>query len=286
MTIINGRITDCQTNKAVPYATILNPASKTEGTTSSTDGNFSFEISASSFPLKINISSIGYKDTIVNLSSHEESVFLDIKLDPKVYKIDEVAVKSLYNNKESIGSKNYPVHITNGKSRGFSYESPGLGNGVYIKPTKNQANGLISSIDIYIADEGPLNCSFIIRMVVPKQRMETGKLVNLSNFKDILKAPIIYQPTTRGWNKIKTYEDKIQIPNQPFVILFIPVDEGPQYAWQHENGQEKYGSVIASTLNSNLPQMKWVTCFGNKIAVQSNKPISHTPLVVVNCLIQ
>ncbi len=283
--IISGKLTNAVNDEIIPYAGIIQIGSN-RGTTSSIDGCFHFELDSSTPESIIYISSIGYKDTLINLLGVKSEKFLEIELHPKVYQIDTVTIKATYTKKEVIGSKDYPILIKNDEKRGFSYSAPGWGNGVLVTPTKKQINGLLSSIDVFIADNGPLNCPFIVRIVIPKTKMIEGKLMNLSEVTDVMNETVIFRPTSRGWNKIELFDENILIPKNPFAVLFIPLNEGSDCEWFNDEGEKRYGSVIASTLKPKIPQLKWVINFDDKIAYMSDREVSNTPMVTINCLVK
>lgn len=281
--IITGKLTNFVTDEAIPYASIILLGS-TRGTSSSINGYFQFELELSSSESNLYISSIGYKDTLVSLHEVKCDKYLEIKLHPKVFQIEGVTIKSKYTNKEIIGSMDYPIYMVNGKSSGFSFSSAGWANGVLISPSKKQAKGLLTSIDVFIADIGPMNCPFTVRIVIPQGKMIENKLLSLSDVTDVTNEPVVFRPMISGWNKIEFYDANILLPDKPFVILFTPLDEGPDCEWLNDEGEKKYGCVIASTRKPKIPQIKWVMGFGERIAYLSDREISNTPMVVINCL--
>ena len=242
---INGSVFDLETNSPVPFASVIN-LDDASGTTTDINGKFQLFITDTTIK-KYHITAIGFHDTILHISYQQTG--LEIFLKPYVYDFEEVEISGTRLRRDSIGSRSYQISVDeNGKSYGTPTSS-GWFNGVYVVPNIKNDNALLTSIHLYVADQGFLNSPFLLRMLIPKKTLEGSRVYSFSNFYDHLKEEIIIKTEKRGWNSFDLYDREVRMPNEPFMLLFIPLDKGDQYIWEDDMGIDRYGSVIADYRN-------------------------------------
>jgi hypothetical protein len=276
---LSRKIVNKETGEPVPFASILSYSSETFGTTSNSDGYFNLISSDSLANSKIHISAIGYIEKII---SYKELQSLSVvMLEPTVYQLDDVFVFGSRLEKFSIGSKSHDIRTFNSGYFGFGSPSPGWSNGVYVMPKKKYRNSIISSLEFFITDQGPLNSSFLLRILIPQNTIIANKMESMSTFYDHLDRHIVCKVKNLGWNSIELQDETIVLPSEPFILLFIPLDEGEKHFWINDANEQRYGSVIAFYNNKNVDQMNWVIFTDGKLSYQEIAPV---PAIVINCL--
>jgi hypothetical protein len=234
---------------------------KGKGTTSNSNGYFSFE--ANSEDVSLFVSAIGYHDTIVMINDSQPTI--NISLRPKDYLLSEVVVRGKKLKKYKIGSESYPIRQKENKYIGFPFKSAGFSHGLYIGVNNKTKNSLLRSINYFVADKGPLGGEFLIRFLVPKDKLKSNFLKDLKEFSDLSSIPIIIKADKRGWNTFDCLQYNIRFPEKDFVMLLIPLDIGENLNWKDENDCW-YSSVFAVYERKSIHNLNWIIKKFNKIA--------------------
>lgn len=260
-TEISGYVREAKNGNPIVYATILDMQEKGKGTTSNSNGYFSFETNPEDVSLFV--SAIGYHDTIVMINDSQTSI--NISLRPKDYFLDEVVVKGEKLEKYKIGSESYPIRQKANKYIGFPFKSAGFSHGLYIGVNNKTKNSLLKSISYFVADKGPLGGEFLIRFLVPTDRLKSNFMKDLNEFSDLSSIPIIIKAEKRGWNTLDCLEYNIRFPEKDFVMLFIPLDNGENLNWKDEDGYW-YSSVFAVYERKSIQNLNWIIKKFSKVA--------------------
>lgn len=280
---LSGRVINALSKEPIAFVNIVNFDDKQSGTTSDLQGFFKLKRSPNN-SFKIHVNAIGYKDTIIVVPANVNE--LALLLQPVTYILPEFVLSSTRLKESTIGSKDNKILNINGSFVGFP-SSAGWSSGVYISLPKSKQSGNIylKSISFFISDQGPLGSAFQLRFLAPKVRWVENKLEPFSNFTDLVYERIIFRATKRGWNQIDLDNLNIILPRQPFVILFSPIYEGEKFNWLTEEGESKYGAVIAFYQSQKLKNLFWVINSEGKLAFVNNRgPGSVNPVsaIVVN----
>jgi hypothetical protein len=100
---LKGKVVDAKTSAGIPFANLYVNAS-TGGSISNAEGEFSLDVS--DFNLKmLNISAVGYYSQKVSIQHAEDDLI--IPLEPKVYALNEVVIRS--NSLEKQRKKNMKI---------------------------------------------------------------------------------------------------------------------------------------------------------------------------------
>ncbi len=256
---IKGVLKSKQNNEAIAYASILDITDYKYGTTSKEDGTFLLKIPAynKEVDYKIKITCIGYKDTIVNLSSLKKNNI--IKLLPKVYQLPEVILSSGKKIKENHIGLPGGTLLKNDKGENEWLIPNNLAefssSGVFVKIKKN-TKGILKSIDIFLLEKGFPDSPFSIQILVPhKEEVKRNRMYSSSDFINHLEEPIIFQGKA-GWNNIDIESYNIAIPPRDFLVLFTPLNYGEKYKWKDSSG-DWYGMVIGVYKKRRIPQLFW-----------------------------
>ncbi|MFO7756633.1 MAG: carboxypeptidase-like regulatory domain-containing protein [Bacteroidales bacterium] len=154
--VITGKVTDKTTGEPIPYATIVFIAKVSVGTTSDITGNYRLRIPDISIGERLQISCIGYNDTAIPVARLTSE--LDFSLDPKVYSAPEVTVRPSRSTPFSIGPWSNTIALDRtGEPLVYIFSHHGINFGVYINPSRQQVGSLITSIDYFIANRGPVD---------------------------------------------------------------------------------------------------------------------------------
>jgi len=240
ITEISGKILNAETGEPVVFASIISHENHNIGTTSDRDGNFKININDSLNHIKWQISAIGYSDTTLNFSLKDS--LLHIYLEPSSHQLKEVEITGTHLRRDSIGSRNYSLWTNRkGEISGFGSPAAGWSQGAYVKPSRSHRGAILTTINLFITDQGPLGSQFLIRILIPKNKLSPNRQEEASNFYDHLDKNITFRTEKRGWNEIDLSDENIVLPEEPFVLLFTPVDEGEKFKW---GGGDMYGSTI------------------------------------------
>ena len=237
--VIDAILLEEITLETIPYASIIDLTSKKHGTTSHINGYFKLSLPPESTNHALLFSSLGYKDTVINVSD-----LLDVKevyLTPKVYRLPDITILSKRNEESEIGKAGASPHVRNGQKIGFE-ALPGFSWGAYVQ-VKNKDRGLLKSINVYIADGGFPEAPLAVRILSYEGKPEFGKNQQLDLFQELTRVVLIIRAAGSGWFELDVSEFEIPIPKTGIYCLFTPLDEGPQFVYETPFGQN-YGSII------------------------------------------
>lgn len=241
--VISGYVISENDGSGIPYCMIFNETSEKQGTTSDENGFFQLRIPEGHLEDVIHFSSLGYLVKTV-LVKDLKSVDLKISLVPAPVELDDFVVRD-FDKGEIVmyGDPEEPIRGegTNHK-QALRFLTLGKGYGVFVEP-KRRDRGYFNAIEIFITPLGKPLTPMAIRIMEPKVRMKNGMREPLSNFRDVLKEPLIIRPSKTGWNEIDLKSLDISIPREKFLVIFYPLDIGEEGQWT-EKGVVKYGPVI------------------------------------------
>ena len=167
--VITGRVSDKESGMLIPYASIVSYGAKPTGTTSDLLGNFRIQLSDTTKDYKIHITAIGYDEVII--PGNRYTLLSDIKLKPAVYQLEEITIKPLRPKNSTIGSLSYEIRrYPKNTKRTTASQAPQWHIGVYVIPNKDNKNALLTSINYFIPEEGHLGSSFLLRILIPKDK--------------------------------------------------------------------------------------------------------------------
>ncbi len=275
---VEGKVIDKTNHTIVPYVNvlILNDDSKL-GTTTNNDGIFRFTLNKKQLKKQFYVSAIGYKNTLIQFNQFGRNKV--IALTPKVYQLEEVKVSARPIEKFSFGSKDYPTTqegvCTVSKDNLDSYPKSASAC-VYIKPKKSKKQTILRSVSFCIAEKGPLNGKFLLRILQPQKRLPLREMYPFSKCKDLQKKAIILTAKKRGWNDFDCSEHNIVLPNKPFVVILQKIEQGGALAW----GNDSYGSLLAHYNSPKYPELLPALQLENTVA---RLKIVNVPAIVLNC---
>ena len=278
--VITGKVTNKTTGEPISYATIVFIGKVPVGTTSDIAGNYRLRIPDISAGERLQISCIGYNDTAIPVARLSSEI--DFSLEPKVYSGPEVTVRPSRSTPFSIGPQSNTIALDhNGEPLAYVFSHHGINLGVYVMPSRQQVGSLITSIDYFIANRGPIDAPFLLRILLPDQQPKEAAHVKISDCYDILDQKIVFRSTKRGWNTLELKDYDIRLPDSPFFLLFIPVDEGEQSVW-YENGEKRVGSVLGIFSTIRVRQMKWAVDARGRLAYLTEL-FPTIPAMIINC---
>lgn len=264
----------------VVFCTIIELDSQGHGTTSDEWGFFTFKNLSHSSQLQF--SSIGYYDTIISVERLTQSTQVVVKLREKVRLLEEVVIMPNDDNeKSSFGIPEGVILMYNGKLSGIS-NLAGYASGVYISPDRKD-KGVIQSVSIFLTDEGFPAAPFLLRILTSKIKMKDNKLENSTNFEDVLMRPVVIKPQGSGWCEVDLLAYTIQVPQQNFLVMLIPIDYGDKYSWDSANGK-RYGGVVGVYEASSVSKMRWAIQANKKYGYVKAPGRDHVPAIVVKYL--
>lgn len=265
---------DKNTNTPISYANLINLDTINIGTTTNEKGKASFFTKEWRKNDKLYISVLGYKDTICDFGEKDTD---SIYLTPKIYHIPEVQIFSK-NTQKQIGSFERKIDNT---TTGLSFNYAGMAHGVLVIPKRKDVGKTIKSVYYFIADSGPLESSFSLRMIKPKDRIKDNMIYTMNNFDDMHKLPIVTKSVERGWNRIDIEQQNIKIPDEPFVILISILYTGEHLKWKL-NQIQNYGASLGYYEEIKLPQMKSCIQLKEKLSVIYDGDKGPIPAIVIS----
>lgn len=275
--LIKGSIYSIKNNKPIPYASISVLPDNNHGTTTNINGEFELRCERGS---RLYISSLGYFDTTVVVQNADEN--MNIELKEKVLNLNEVKVISKKVKKKQVGSKDISILRKNGGERILNFRTAGLTYGVYVDFGKAKNKRVLSSISCYIGSKGKLGSRYVVRLMACNKKMTDHKMENRSDFYDLTNKTIIFTANKRAWNDINCRDLNLQLPNQPFVIFFTPIDDGDKYKWEDDHCGESYGASFVFYNIIKIPKMYGLLAWEDKIAFIKNGRFPKIPGIVVN----
>lgn len=117
----------------------------------------------------------------------------------------------------------------------------------------------LRTIHYFIADKGPLNGVFSLRILKSDKKIENNRMYRMKDFTDLHKEPIIVRAEKRGWNKVSVSALNISVVRGPFVILFSALYRGAHLKWaadRRDTVYNYYGSCLGYYERVRLPQIK------------------------------
>lgn len=277
---IRGKITDKTTGELISYATIVFVGEKSVGTTSDISGSYRLSIPDRSGVNRLLISCIGYND--ISISIDVLTSEMDFAMVPRAYAVPEVYVRPSKSIPFSIGPSSKAIALdSKGEPTGYALSSYGINFGVYIIPIGRQAGAAITSVDYFITNRGPENSPFLLRILIPDRKLKEGQLINASDCYDHLDQKIVFSGTTRGWNRLELEEYDIRLPDAPFFLLFIPINDGENSVW-FDKGEKRFGSVLGFYSISRLKQIKMVINNNGRLAFLTEQ-FPTIPALMINC---
>lgn len=218
-----GRLLSADKNEPVPYAIILNIDRKGIGTTSNKEGRFILNKGFESGSDKLFISSLGFKDITISIDQLRKLNGL-IKLEPEFIDLPQITV-TLKGEMRSYGSKTEELRDSEkwAEASSMRFRSAGIGYGVFINP-KPKDKGQITSMQVHVASLSSKS-TLAIRMLKPNVKMQNGKLLSITEFKDLLPEVVLFEPDKVGWNEIDLENYGMPVPKEKFLIIVYPLDK-------------------------------------------------------------
>lgn len=278
--VISGEVSDETTGELLSYATIVFVGELSVGTTSDISGSYRLNIPDRSEGNRLLISCIGYND--ISISVDQLTPEMDFSLVPRIYSVPDVIVRPSQFSQFSIGPVSKTIALdSKGEPLGYAFSHFGINLGVYVIPSRQQAGAVITSIDYFITNRGPVNSLFLLRILIPDRKLKENHLINTSECYDHLDQKIVFSASTRGWNRLKLDYYDIRFPDSPFFLLFIPLDEGEESVW-YDNGEKRFGSVIGIYSTSRIRQMKMSVDNKGRLAFLTER-YPTIPALMINC---
>lgn len=275
---VSGRIQSVQ-GERIPFASIIDLNSVTEGTTSDEVGQFTLSLGMADTLHRIQFSSVGYKDTIISVADLSAE-HLVVQLSSQAYYLEEVIISSSDKLTDSyFGLPNGSILQFGDGDTGFP-NSAGRASGVYVSPGKKD-KGVINSVEIYITKEGFYSAPLLMRILVPEMEMKENKLESGKKFRDLLHEPIVVRAEKPGWVAIDLSSHAIRIPKRNFIVMFTPLDYGEKYLWTSKFGK-RYGAVIGTYDSKMVPHMKWAMQINGKYCYDNSTKRDFVPAVVIH----
>ena len=271
---INGKILSQNTQQAIAYANIIILDKHTSGTTTNVNGEFSLQANTSAY---LYISAIGFKDTIVQagIFQHQKELFLR----DRQYYLEEVVVTPS-RGITVIG----PIH-TSPQNGGWRFMYPGQMQGIFYKTKTLEKNRRITSLQVYISQEGICSSPMSVRIMTPmKSKNPQNQGLATELFQDLLTNPILFTPKQSGWFDIDLRSYNLSMPENGIILLFSNIDEGEKYWWTDQQGKKYYGAVIANSI-SDYRKYEFIVLepLRKRIYIVSNHLLKDSkPMILIN----
>lgn len=238
--VVSGVLQEENSSYKIPYATLIDITTNKYGTTSQENGSFKLVLPEGSDNNRIFISSLGFRDTTLNVSDLMKSKTLYLK--PSNYLLPDVVVTSGADKEIEIGASGAKVVQTGGKTRGYE-SSAGFSWGAYFKTGNKDTGALLKTVNIYIGNTGFPEAPLLLRLFKFDGQFEFFRSQPRSGFRDVHAEPIIIKASQSGWIEVDLSPYSIKIPESGLYCLFTPLDKGTKYNYDTDYGM-KYGASI------------------------------------------
>jgi len=254
---LKGQVVDKKNNEAIPYSTLLVQSLKT-GTLADMNGEYKLTIPDGIDKDSVIISALGYEIKKMTLSALSKEKNGIVKLNKKVYLLNEVVIVPKTPKIINIG-------IHDKKPYGPLISSVfGSNIGLFIA-NKLNIIGLLKSVSFYIRDEGKPTAPFRIRIysVNPISKEPDMDLLN--------ENIIVSGKKGGGWLKVDLSKYNIIFPKEGFFVMADQIYSGDQYYYKKEitikvkdsdelkkEIRTYYGPMFACTKHNSLEKLTWV----------------------------
>ncbi len=234
-TTIKIQVLDDENKSPIPYATVVEYNSKTNGTITDEKGFFELKIKILE-ESQIYISSVGYKDTIISAS-----IALDLErilLKPDINNLGSFIIKATATETTELGNSKAIINEKNNyqASLGFYW-------GVYFNTKKKEIGGILDKVNIYINKMGFPETPLLMRIFEFTGEFEFFRSQPKYLFKELTREPIIMRNNNFGWNELDVSHLNITVPSSGLYVLFTPVGTDEEYQYETISGL-KFGSTI------------------------------------------
>lgn len=215
---IKGEIIDSESKSSIPYSTIEIPLLN-KGTIADSLGIFSIEIPDTCEKITLEISSLGYKPSALQLDLTEtKSETIKINLTKEVYLLDEINITPTALIEKEVG-------ILEKKSKYDLFGVIGVQHGILIK-NPSEENGFIAKLSFYINKNGFPNCPFRIRIYeFDQSKNQPGK--------NILNRNLIVTNPNKGnnWFTVDVSDFSLIFPKEGVFIAMQWINDGEYYTF-------------------------------------------------------
>lgn len=234
-TTLKIQVLDDENKSPVPYATVVEYSSKTNGTITDEKGFFELIIKNLEGS-QIYISSVGYKDTIISTSAALN--LQHILLKPHVNDLGMFTLKATPSDLIELGNSKAIINEKNNyqASLGFYW-------GVYFNTKKKESGGILDKVNIYINQMGFPETPLLMRVFEFTGEFEFFRSQPKYLFKELTTEPIIMRNNNFGWNELDVSHLNITVPLNGLYILFTPVGDVEEYQYTTISGL-KFGPTI------------------------------------------
>lgn len=216
---ITGKVVEKNTNNPIPAVSIQVIPSE-NGTATNTQGIFTLYNLPSD--CRLYFTSIGYKDTLVDLSCFKSNT--TIFLAPQAYTLPEFCVYPKQMGNVKLGIRWYTdVNGERHSKKNSQYV-------VYL-PNKEKRNGYLNSFSLKIPSSSRWDCPFKLRVMKVDTTFQTIGI-------PMLPKDIEVKATRSGWCEVDLSSYRLPIPKDGFVISIIVYDAGDEYFYRYIKGRK------------------------------------------------
>ena len=213
---LNGIIIDSESDKPIAFVNIGVSGTKT-GAYSKEDGSFELEFKPGYETKSLLISAIGYESQSISLSTLELKKLLEIKLVPKKYEFDEIAVSGNRIRLKRIGNRIIPF-----KKMAYAggYEKDRIGKTLAIRVNLSEKIRKVKVEEVRVGIfENPWKVArFRCRaMSIDKNTGEPGETISNVDY-------IVEFTENSGWLEFDFSEEGFYINQNEFFVVFENVD--------------------------------------------------------------
>jgi hypothetical protein len=180
-------------NSFVSYASILGIDEKI-GAVSNENGSARLSIDHNLDNINLYISSVGYKDSLIDLSISRNNEF-EIILEKEILILNEVSVNAERMIEKQFGNKNHNIDRNGDKYNKIFTEQAGEGVGNIYKNSIKK--GYIESIDIHFTNEKPVK--YLLKFYVLDNFRKYFLNEPHSNLESIFNENIVIESENSGW---------------------------------------------------------------------------------------